>query len=390
MTLEGELVVRLEWDGRRVRSVAIRSTRPFAVARVVSGKRPAEAAALVPLLFSVCGGAQGAAASTALDAAGTNPRAAAIPAARETVALLETVQEYLWRLLIDWPRAMDQAPAVAPVAAARQRIAPVLSRAIAASRSGEAEAAAAPALAELIGWLEQLAAAHVYGMPSQSWLALGDAAALGGWTAGATTIPAVLLGALFADAPQLGHSTVALMPAATREAVMSSVMPAMRRDRGYARAPMWDGAPAETGALARMHAHPLVAALRARDGNTAATRMVARLAELSLLLARLRDREQAQGEPPWVQGFASGNHQAFATVQTARGLLLHWVRLDDGKVADYEIVAPTEWNFHHAGALAEGLAAMAADDEATLVRRARIAIQALDPCVACRVEVGHA
>jgi Ni,Fe-hydrogenase I large subunit len=77
-------------------------------------------------------------------------------------------------------------------------------------------------------------------------------------------------------------------------------------------------------------------------------------------------------------------------VQTARGLLLHRARIDAGHVSGYEIVAPTEWNFHPAGALAHGLDGMEADDEATLRKHARLVVQGLDPCVACRIEVGHA
>ncbi len=39
VTIEGELIVRLAWDGRRVNRVALRSTRPYAAARVLAGKR---------------------------------------------------------------------------------------------------------------------------------------------------------------------------------------------------------------------------------------------------------------------------------------------------------------------------------------------------------------
>ncbi|MEO8675366.1 MAG: nickel-dependent hydrogenase large subunit, partial [Casimicrobiaceae bacterium] len=69
---------------------------------------------------------------------------------------------------------------------------------------------------------------------------------------------------------------------------------------------------------------------------------------------------------------------------------LHHVVIDGGRVAAYRIVAPTEWNFHPAGALVRGLATLAANDEPRLVREARLAVQALDPCVACCVEVAHA
>ena len=85
-----------------------------------------------------------------------------------------------------------------------------------------------------------------------------------------------------------------------------------------------------------------------------------------------------------------GEGDGLAAVQTARGLLLHRVRLADGRVADYQIVAPTEWNFHPEGALVRGLVGIEARDDAGLVRSAQLVVQALDPCVACRVEVGHA
>jgi coenzyme F420-reducing hydrogenase alpha subunit len=164
----------------------------------------------------------------------------------------------------------------------------------------------------------------------------------------------------------------------------------MDRDATFARAPVWDGVPVETGALARQQAHPLVAALRARDGNVVSTRMVARLTELAALLLRLRSDPMSPGEPPAVRGFALGEGEGLAAVETARGLLLHRVRLAKGSVAAYAIVAPTEWNFHPAGALARGLARLTARSEHALMRHVRIAVQALDPCVACHVEVEHA
>ena len=41
-----------------------------------------------------------------------------------------------------------------------------------------------------------------------------------------------------------------------------------------------------------------------------------------------------------------------ALVETARGLLMHEIVLDGDTVAEYFIVAPTEWNFHPQGPLA--------------------------------------
>ncbi len=389
MTIEGELTVRLAWDGRQVRRVAIRSSRPFAITRVLAGRTPAEACAIVPRLFGICGAAQGAAAASALDAASAYSHDPRRVAERELAALVEAAQEHCWRLLIDWPRAMGRAPATAPVAAARRQTAATLARLTANLPQGGEHTTPPETTADLARALGLLAD-HVYGMAPAAWLALRDPEALAAWTARGATLPAILLGELFTEAPQLGSSDIALMPAATRDALVASIVPVMRHNRDFARAPVWDGSPVETGALARRQAHPLIAALRARDGNVVTTRMAARLAELALLLERLDCAAPPRDEAPTVRGDELAEGEGLAAVETARGLLLHRVRLADGRVADYDIVAPTEWNFHPEGALSRGLDGIAADDEPALLRRVRIVVQALDPCVACHVEVAHA
>ena len=71
-----------------------------------------------------------------------------------------------------------------------------------------------------------------------------------------------------------------------------------------------------------------------------------------------------------------------AQVQAARGLLVHRVAIRAGRVADYRILAPTEWNFHPQGAAALGLATLPDADDETLHRLGGLFVTALDPCVA--------
>jgi len=54
MSIEGELVVRVAWDGYLVRDARIESSRPLAASSVLEGIAPDEAAARVPRLFSIC------------------------------------------------------------------------------------------------------------------------------------------------------------------------------------------------------------------------------------------------------------------------------------------------------------------------------------------------
>jgi len=392
VAIEGELTVRLDWDGRRVRRVTVRSTRPFAAARVLVGRTVDEAAAMVPRLFSVCAHAQGAAAAGAVEAAAGRVRAPGTHAAREAAVLLETVQEYLRRILLDWPQAMGHDAPAEPVARARRLIAPVLARLASFAQRTDGSAPNAPDAVpgEVASELALLAARNVYGSSPEAWLAAGAGDALAGWIERAPTLPARLLNELRATARTLGRSNVPLMPSPRRDALLAAVVPAMRADSGFERTPTWEGVPVETGALARTSAHPLVAAFRARDGNTVPARMVARLTELAMLVGGLSGAG-AQGEDArWVDAVALAPGEGLAAVQTARSLLLHRASVADAHVTGYQIVAPTEWNFHPGGPLVRGLEGAGALDEAALVRHALLAVQALDPCVRCQVEVASA
>ncbi len=386
MNLEGELVVRLVTDGAKVRGVTIRSSRPLAAARVLTGRPPGEAAALVPRLYSVCARAQGAAAAAALDAA-QGRRSVVALAGRELAVRLEALQEGMFRLLLDLPQAAGLAGDVAPVAAARRAVAAALTALDAGDDAIGVGRTAAATLAPVF-------AAHVHGMAAGEWLALDDAEAIDRWVATSPTPPAAVLRALAREAPGLGRSDVAPLPVAGAAALAVVLRPAMDGDPAFAHAPHWQGAPAETGSFARRGAHPGVAALVARDGATAAARIVARLTDLAALLVALDGDAGGAGgaaaEPRWVDAVAPAPGEGFAAVETARGLLVHRARVDGGTVVGYAIVAPTEWNFGAAGPLVGGLAGLAGADAATLERHARLAVHALDPCVACRIEVARA
>ena len=77
--------------------------------------------------------------------------------------------------------------------------------------------------------------------------------------------------------------------------------------------------------------------------------------------------------------------EGLAWVEMARGLLVHRVRLQDSAdgplIADARVLAPTEWNVHPQGHLAQALARL---DPADAQSAARLAV-AFDPCVAFEV-----
>lgn len=388
MTIEGDLSVRLAWDGVRVRNATVRSTRPLA-ARVLAGRDIDEAAAMVPLLFSICAQAQGTAASGALGAAGGRPAVAGTLVARRLAIALETIQEYLRRLLIDMPAMQGLEPQVAPVAAARKAIAPMVTMLSPATRSiaGSVAMPGPEQLRSLGEALAGLCSAHVLALSPEAWLGQTDVATLREWAACEETLPARMLNAWLEDDAELGASDIGAMPAAERSRLERTVLAALADDPGYVRRPEWDGQPVETGAWAKLVDHPLVASCTASFRNSVVTRVVARLTDLAQLVESLvPGKDSIAASDAW----APADGEGVSAVHTARGLLVHHARVGSGRIEDYAIVAPTEWNFHPDGALVRGLKRLADHSEASLERRAALVVQALDPCVACTIEVAHA
>ncbi|HZV53511.1 MAG TPA: hypothetical protein VFF82_01120 [Rhodocyclaceae bacterium] len=101
----GSVVARLTFVAGRVASTAVSCKRPD-VARLLCGQPADRAVALVPLIYSLCGKAQGVAARAALAAARGN----GVEAHVDAEVLAEAEREHAWKLLVDWPRQLGMSP----------------------------------------------------------------------------------------------------------------------------------------------------------------------------------------------------------------------------------------------------------------------------------------
>lgn len=334
MILDGGRVhVSVTCEGGRVADVAVRSDRP-AAARVFVGQGADRVVAVLPLLFSLCGRAQGAAAAAAIAAA----RGAPPPPALEGEVLREAMAEHLWRLLMD----EQDVEARAACLQGRQRLAD------------------RPAFA---AWL-----AGVAGLAPEEMGGLSDPRRAEEWQR--TDSLLARRSRNLRDTPEL-RDVVPLLPpmAGPRTLDVSPLL-----DQGFARLPGWRGGPAQTGPLARQRR----LAEADWEGRAFLARWIARLRELA---NHALGRTTGDGQPGWVAALAVAPGRGRSTVETARGLLMHEVALRDGAVADYVIVAPTEWNFHPEGALKSWLLGRPAGDPDELRAFVADAVAALDPCV---------
>ena len=130
---------------------------------------------------------------------------------------------------------------------------------------------------------------------------------------------------------------------------------------------------------------PLIGSLLGCDGAGLLARLAALLVELAELPERVRELSAAiqasTVEVPDAAEAVPPTGTGMAQVEAARGRLVHRVELDHGSVRRYRILAPTEWNFHPAGAAAQALLKLPADDATRLHRQAALLINAVDPCV---------
>lgn len=371
MNPEAKIRIKLHWDGRRIGRAELQPRPLVRATELVRGKTAAQAATVIPMLFSICGKAQGAAAAVALAFAqeGEPDRVAEM----ERLVLAEALQELLWRFLLDLPGIMGGQGNPSLLAALR--------KSLAQAAAGQDEMAWQTFAAQAETALSQA----ILGMPGADWRKLTDLEQLSEWLHRAETETARNLLELWNGMGRWGSGGAALMPAISRERILNEVLPGLENDEHFAQLPHWQGQVMETGSLARMQRHPVLAELLRQEGASILARFLARLFEMAELFDRLREPV----EPGWVQGAALGSGIGLAWVQTARGLLLHRAELDgQGMVADYCIVAPTEWNFHPTGPCVEALTGKSASSADEARRSAELLVQALDPCVAYGIEIG--
>ncbi|MFG1394419.1 nickel-dependent hydrogenase large subunit [Xanthobacter agilis] len=176
-----------------------------------------------------------------------------------------------------------------------------------------------------------------------------------------------------------------------------STFPDAADETGYTwcKAPRLAGLPFETGALARqvVDGHPLARDLVAREGASVRARVVGRLLEtartLRVMAAWVRELEPAA---PWcAQGELPAAGRAFGLTEAARGALGHWLVVEKGRIARYQIIAPTTWNFSPRDAAgvpgpleAALVGAPVAPGETAPVSVQHI-VRAFDPCMVCTV-----
>ncbi|WP_192243896.1 hypothetical protein [Mesorhizobium silamurunense] len=375
MSVDGRVSIDLVCDGGRVVEAIVMPPRPIALGPVVRGRPAREVVSVIGSLFSVCGIAQSAASVEAAEAAleiGTDRRT---KQARRLLVFAETLREHLLRVGLDTASLAGE-PADGKSAhgktlrramALPQRLKQALFPGGNAFVPGVCVGMPGAEAAETAAEASYLTQSVVY--EGEKPLGEMDRDAFAGWAMERSTVAARLIAPVLARGwAMIGH------PETTNGG------------NGH----FLKEASADTSCLARQAGAPLVRAFLSENGGAGlAARLAARLVEASKLpgqiageLAALRDVADGS-EVPTCEVFRDENGGRFATAsaEAARGRLEHRIVLNDDRIADYAITAPTSIHFAESGIAARSLSALAASRREDLAVQADLLVRAIDPCV---------
>ncbi len=345
--------LHLDWDGRRVRAVRIQSSRLLQVGCLFQGCTADQVLAIMPNLFVVCGKAHQAAARMALGG-----DVCAVTLSDALAICGENLREHLLAFHSAWPALLGWTANPMQLMFVMQ----------ATAQLGGVDGATA--LSQLSGHIQR----HLLAMPPQVFVSL-DAAQQMQWRAEAPSLAARILRALDDwPVPELPQS-VPTLSGADAQAVAERLRMA---ESDWTAAPELDDGCRFTGPLARQPQWQ-----EPRDGWNPLQRLL-----YARLLTLVNDLSQARALLAGVAGVSLETAGGVGHVQTARGDLFHWARVVDGRVERYALVAPTEWNFHPCGLLAQWLGRVEGCQRQAVERQARAMVTALDPCVAFEVSIG--
>lgn len=163
----------------------------------------------------------------------------------------------------------------------------------------------------------------------------------------------------------------------------------------WCKSPRLDGQVVEVGALARqrINGHPLAVDLISMSGANVHSRIVARLLELALVIPKMQEWvKQIDPKAPFCHHAPlPDSGRGVGLIEAARGSLGHWLEVDKGKISNYQIIAPTSWNFSPRdqqgipGALEQALQGAPIRAGETDPIAVQHIVRSFDPCMACTV-----
>ena len=146
--------------------------------------------------------------------------------------------------------------------------------------------------------------------------------------------------------------------------------------------------PAETGPLAR-HASSALVRLLLDRGHRLSARLFSKMIDLADCASRMR-YPFTDDVPPLLDAVQVTAGVGLARVNTARGVLLCWVRMEAEMIANCAIIPASAWNFHPQGAFCSEARGAEIETHAAALQRLNLLALALDPSLPYEIVLSEA
>jgi hydrogenase large subunit len=163
----------------------------------------------------------------------------------------------------------------------------------------------------------------------------------------------------------------------------------------WAKAPRYHGQPAETGPLADMvvSGHPLFVNQIKKTGANVLLRQLARMMRPAMILKAVDQwlAEMTERKSPFFRDHAKKiTSQGYGLITAPRGLLGHWLTIENGQIGNYQVITPTAWNASPAdvdgvrGPWEEAIVGTRVRDINNPLEVEHV-VRSFDPCLVCTV-----
>ena len=375
MGIEGNITVQMTVFDERVKTVKIESSRPVHASKIFLGKSNAVIQEMIPLLFHICGTAQSCANIRAVERAMDWQVSDSVEIKRDALVNMESLREHLWRIFLDWPSFVGidvDHPAMAEMISIQRSFQKALCPdGNLFQPEGHECQADLESLNSLNEQLQNLLMRKVFCVSTKKWLEITSPNALFHWVNSTDTIAAQLIQYI----QQQRWSDSGACESKALPVLDEHLLDAAMRKADFISQPKWSGSCCETTSLTRVDS-PLLDKLKLQYSNGLLVRIIARLTEIAQL-AELLLSDKVDTRPSYKENDCKSG---IGRISAARGELIHRVELTDGQISDYQILAPTEWNFHPDGVVKQALVGLQGNAEQIEIQ-ARMLINAIDPCV---------
>lgn len=165
----------------------------------------------------------------------------------------------------------------------------------------------------------------------------------------------------------------------------------------WAKAPRYDDDVIQTGPLAQLAAakDPLTLDMLAQNGSSTWTRQFARIhrqaSSLIILNEQLSSLLECLDGPTMIH-CPLEDGEGVGMIEAARGSLGHWLKIEDGKIKNFQVITPTAWNAsprdinQQPGHIEQSLIGLPMPDLDDPIEIGHV-VRSHDPCLVCTVHL---